>query len=599
MSITACQSCGMQFDTSAYAPGTQFNCSSCGAVVTVAAARPQAAPQGGPVMRRGPMPQQQQQRPQQQQMRGPAQPGYGQRPGSQAGYGQRPGPQQGYGAPQGYGQPTGYGQQQGYGLPMAPPKKSNTGLIVGLVIGALVLVIIVVVVIASSGGPSGTDADRAVIAKVMAFKPDNPAATKLTDEEVLHAQRVLEVGLVEKENEQTFGTLLSRAQRYNDISKKNAVTIAVKEKLDVARRDAKAVADQFWRALLQGDRNAIATLVDAVEHVNNVNGRGRIRKDGKAWPSPATMIYKDTVYQDEKNPRLKQFKLDEERMRTVTEMMAEGLDAVIAAYRDTATDQIFMTHKDDNETIQVYGVPKVDVPGQDQKLVTPDYYITVTYKRPRGGPDKDLQVYIGARWGETARILFIADNSIAWLLAQRKDAAMRDGRLNPDDELNASGDRYRDGSLGGGGPTVDLADMPPMINYDPKNNAHKIAFTSRIPDDPVMVKLVNDKLAAGVTADQSDIEHFATKISDAERLRVLEAIIDVLLKAKAQGETKEVNVVPNVSSFLCGALKGHAFFSSDWTEKYLAYSRGQPTDGAEWAYYVDNTVKQLRRRMGG
>ena len=95
----------------------------------------------------------------------PQQPGYGQQP--QPGYGQQPppgysqqpgqygqpqqdpfgqqGPQSGGFPQQGYGQPQpGYGQQPGYGGPGGfggpPPKKSKTGLIIGVVIGVLVLV---------------------------------------------------------------------------------------------------------------------------------------------------------------------------------------------------------------------------------------------------------------------------------------------------------------------------------------------------------------------------------------------------------------------------------------------------------------------------
>ncbi|WP_434451872.1 Rv0361 family membrane protein [Lentzea sp. E54] len=64
-------------------------------------------------------------------------PGYGQQPGP---YGQQ-GPQSGGFPQQGYGQPGPYGQQPGYGgFGGPPPKKSNAGLIIGVVVGVLVLV---------------------------------------------------------------------------------------------------------------------------------------------------------------------------------------------------------------------------------------------------------------------------------------------------------------------------------------------------------------------------------------------------------------------------------------------------------------------------
>ncbi len=86
---------------------------------------------------------------------------YGQQPGYGDPYGQPSGPPGGgYGQPSGppgydpygqqqpgYGQPAGYGQQQpGYGgFPPAPPqqKKTNVGLIIGLVAGGLVLLLCV------------------------------------------------------------------------------------------------------------------------------------------------------------------------------------------------------------------------------------------------------------------------------------------------------------------------------------------------------------------------------------------------------------------------------------------------------------------------
>jgi hypothetical protein len=114
----------------------------------------------------------------------PQQPGYGQQP-QQPGYGQTPPPgygqqpqQPGYGQqPQqpGYGQtpPPGYGQQPGYGpgggLPPAP-KKSKTGLIVGVIAGALVLVVAVVLLVMqpwSSGAPSSSDSPEDVADKLL------------------------------------------------------------------------------------------------------------------------------------------------------------------------------------------------------------------------------------------------------------------------------------------------------------------------------------------------------------------------------------------------------------------------------------------------
>jgi hypothetical protein len=76
--------------------------------------------------------------------------GYGQQPGYDQGYGQdqygAAGYDQGYGQPQQPGYDQGYGQQPGYAHQQgqqpwtsAPPKKSNTGLIAAIVVGAVVV----------------------------------------------------------------------------------------------------------------------------------------------------------------------------------------------------------------------------------------------------------------------------------------------------------------------------------------------------------------------------------------------------------------------------------------------------------------------------
>jgi hypothetical protein len=88
---------------------------------------------------------------------GQGQPGYGQQPGAQPGYGQQPAGPPGYPQQPGYGQPQPQYGPPGpspYGQPPYPPRKSNTGLIIGLAGGAmalLVLLVVVGVVLASSG----------------------------------------------------------------------------------------------------------------------------------------------------------------------------------------------------------------------------------------------------------------------------------------------------------------------------------------------------------------------------------------------------------------------------------------------------------------
>lgn len=135
--------------------------------------------------------------PNQQQPQYGQQPGYGQQPPQQPGYGvpQQPGygqpPQQpGYGVPPqqpgygqtpqaGYGQQPGYGapqQQPGFGGPLPPaPKKSKTGLIVGIGAGALVLIVAIVFLVANpfgGGAPSKSDSPEDVANKMLPMMGD-------------------------------------------------------------------------------------------------------------------------------------------------------------------------------------------------------------------------------------------------------------------------------------------------------------------------------------------------------------------------------------------------------------------------------------------
>ena len=127
----------------------------------------------------------------------PQQPGYGQQPQQpqQPGYGQ-PGPQQpGYGQPaggQGYGAPNQYGQANQYGAPNGngypsgpPPKKSRTGLIVGIVVGVLLLAGIAFGISALVGG-DGDDPATADPTTTTAPTDDttteDPTTTDPTDE---------------------------------------------------------------------------------------------------------------------------------------------------------------------------------------------------------------------------------------------------------------------------------------------------------------------------------------------------------------------------------------------------------------------------------
>lgn len=143
MSIVSCASCGMQFNAAGYQPGVQFQCTQCGAMVTVGA-KAGPAPAGRPGAKRATG----------MQKRGPA--GAGPRAA-------RGGPA----APQGQDQPA-------YGA--APvSKKSNAGLFVGLGVGVVVVGIIVALVVMGSK-PSPQENQKAASDK--AFQEQKDLAAK-------------------------------------------------------------------------------------------------------------------------------------------------------------------------------------------------------------------------------------------------------------------------------------------------------------------------------------------------------------------------------------------------------------------------------------
>lgn len=144
MSIVSCASCGMQFNAAGYDPGVQFQCTQCGAMVTVAAKGGKAAPGGRPGAKRATG----------MQKRGPAP------AGARAARG-GPAQQQGQ-------------EQPAYGQPYTS-KKSNAGLFVALGVGVVVVGIIIAVVVMGSK-PSPQENQKAASDK--AFEEQKAAAAK-------------------------------------------------------------------------------------------------------------------------------------------------------------------------------------------------------------------------------------------------------------------------------------------------------------------------------------------------------------------------------------------------------------------------------------
>lgn len=586
----------MQFDTSSYSPGMQFPCSKCGAMVAVphpqAARGPQSAVRGpasgargpagaarGPTMQgggqvmRGPMTQQPQQRPQQFGQRGPMP--------QQQGYGAPAG----YGAPQGYGQP-GYGQPQGYGPPV--PKKSNTGLIVGLVIGGLVLVLALAIGIGLSGGPSLTAEDESVIKKVMAFSGANPAGTKLTDAEIKRGTELLDTHMIDVEFETEFRGKLGQAQTYNTQMKDDARAKAINKALDDARKEIARTEANFYKALLQGGRDAVAAEIDVTEYMNNVQGRGKLLSKGIVWKAPSTWKYTEEIYKDDKG--IKQHRLVEVAALTPNDVMAQGLDHIISAYKDAKTTSTPINLKSGKE-LAVHGMP--DVEGVEKGKVTAFYYGEYLYSL-KGGPPEDLKVAYGGTWGQPARILFIYDKTIDWYRQRLKQKAENAGLLNPDeDQVANTGDKYeRDPNAGSSsGPAVEIAPPP--------YNKQVIARTNSKLGDLKLQEIIDKSLAVGNSASGTDIAYFGSaSVSDEERVRALQRLIDICLDADVQGEAQETKVIPNVSLFVAEGLREHKWLNQFWID-FLTYQRGGSVDGKEWAYNLKCVADRFKDKLAG
>jgi hypothetical protein len=589
MGITACQSCGMQFDTTQYAPGVQFQCTSCGAVVTVPG--PQAgAPQGRAPAGRAPAGQARQPAHQQ---RGPTvqRPAPQQRVTNQTGYAQQqaagygaPGFSQqpaGYGAPGYSQQPPGYGQAPGFGVPVQ--KKSNTGLVVGLCVGIGVLLVIVVLVF-SLGGGGLSPADQTVLDRVLRFEPARPAETRLTPQEVADGTSLRDRGRIPADKVREFDHKLNTARSYNQMAVQNERAQKVNSLRDQARREVQAVERQFFTALGNGDVDTIRGLIDEREFLANVRGRGTLQTRGEVWVSPLTHNYKQEIYPDAQGVR--QFKLEPDGPRPEGEILSVGLKVVVDLFKGTRTEQHEFKNKD-KTAMEIFGMPAVE--GIEESARTSHYHALYNYRIP--GFQQDLQVAFGGTWDSlnrqgACRVLFIYDKSANDYRDVKYKEAERAGLLQ--DDTMMGGDRYRsDPSLPGNQPAVHYPEdfVPPLYNEQ------EVARTGRTSGDIKMVEVIQNKLSAGARANAEDVAHFKS-LGLEEKLRTLDHMVDMLLNIAARGESQEERVIPVVSMFLVDALKDQPL-NIHWTES-VTFERGaSPTKGVVWAFKVSKVREYI------
>lgn len=370
----------MQYDASQLAPGSQFNCTNCGTLVTYGqqpqAPRGRAAPAGkvpqrGPgAMTRGP--------------RGPQARGPQARmPQQQAAY-QQPGP---------YGQQQ---QQPGRGFPQ--PKKSNTGLVVGIIVGVVALVLILVLVLASGGGGGGVDQQlEADIQQVLALSTSNQQV--LPAEVITRLDNAMAANLVPEEQVKDVTAKLAFAKRIVLSADKNAKNEEIKEKQAAAEKAARQVGDSFIKALRAGDKAGMAATLNLSAYHKNIQGKGTMGSE----PFKRMSTYNYT-YEVTKNGYIETIDFGEPY--SPDQLSNVGLDYILEMFgpaEGRSLDPVYVSDKDSGQT--VFNDP----------LTTSYYQVTlnIDVKEPneKYPYTKPFQVIIQGDWGGPAKVVLLNETS--------------------------------------------------------------------------------------------------------------------------------------------------------------------------------------------
>ncbi len=551
--IIACGKCGTQYDGTGMQAGAQFQCSQCGALVTV----PRPAPAG---VRKGRGPAGVEQRPQN---RGPKSTVHRSRPA---------GPQAKK-TPQNFqrsggtraGRPQGATRSMGRSAHFQQAQKSNTGLYIGIGVGVLVMVGLVILVFTLPNGKGGSEHD-AIIAKVMTFSNQNTFL--LSEEEFQQAEAALES--VEAEKVTLYQNKLRMAQEFARIEKTNQEAEKMREYQDKARVELEEQALGFFEALKAGKTDEMKRYVDARAYRKNIMGKGLVRTS--PWRAPSNSKYTFEVIDE--SPKFNWGDYYSE-----SELVSKGFEHLKDFY---AKPDLRITMKsDDGGTTLVSGVP----PGRENST---DHYLgTATLETEAS--EKALELRLQGRWGQSAKVVMIYDSTEKQLGNKLNTARIRNQQEHEQEEGVSENQEQNSqkSSVENESEEKPLNDSSEEESHTqlpepPKYQGEEAGELGVSPASNALAKAV-DMLRKGSNANTYAKDFQAA--NEKEKRRTLGACADVLLNlARQNNPVKEARVLGYMSEFIKQAFQDWSF-DQNWIA-YLSYARdGTTIEEYAWRYH--------------
>lgn len=612
MNLTPCGNCGAQYNTSTMAPGSQFQCSACGAIVAVGA--PVAAAPQAPAARRPagpvrPVAAPGRAAPAMPGARGPARAA----PAMPAARGAAGYPQQGGYAPQpGYG-PQGQMQQPQMPGGMPYKKKSNTTLIV-VIISVVALIGLIVIVAVSGGGGSPDQAEADALAKEAVTWDFNTRVDDLDDAKIKRLSEFLSRGLYDSDAalKRKLGHIQGASARARMIREQNKDTELLKEFYAKARQEIRTVGEQAYDALMKGDKEAFARLVDFAEHRRNLMGKGYCVNDGdpSKQESPSSYNYdliqkKDETTSDGKNVYAMEYK----GMMTEGEMREKGIQNIFDYFspkgstvdlkhrKNMTITYSFRKDKKESGTpdeFDIFGVPEeVKSKTGGGNMATPVYYglMFIDVKGLEGYRSaKPLALYIGGEWKKPAMIYYVFADIAKPLTTRFRD------------------DEYYK-KLGGEYMTADMADS----NYEARHSGQtddtieyfdmtlysETAVIARTDVKPT-TKAIREGIdrAFGGNAPNASQLKALMEASDTEKLKAIGYICDLLLNAQAQGQVKVDQVLDPLCNYGAEGTRGWKYLTRGWTSE-LGWNRDSVKDVHMMAFRYRLAYDRLKAKISG
>ncbi|NUQ35534.1 MAG: hypothetical protein HUU29_11415 [Planctomycetaceae bacterium] len=459
---------------------------------------------------------------------------------------------------------------------MVQPRKSKTGLFIG--IGAGVAVLLIVVVIIATSGPGTSPEEEALIQETVNWNQES--SSNFDDAKIAKAEQLS--NKVPKELKSKYDNNLGLIKRKKSADEQNERTLKGRAQIEAARKEIEACAMKFYKALKAGDVSAMASLIDAGRYHRNVKGEGG--KDGrnKPWPAPST--WKGECYLDAAD---KQYKWRQIAPFSESELVTTGLEYLKQYYSKESL--IIEPKQQDDGTMAVMGQPPASAKNLDDAN---QYYLGEVTFKVKGV--KDLVVQIRGLWGGPAKVDMILDPT-------EKDYVTKWGTAESQKERESQPPEENNNSSNNTPPTDETPENPPEEHLTPEipelpapptwDEKAKAADTNaRALIGPENLRKAMDQLLVGYSVPEflKDLKG----ASDRDKLNVIGACVDILNNAARQGANKAAEVMPNISSFIVGGLvewsyadgSGDKRLSQAWIDA-LTWNRGISTaDGMAWYY---------------